>query len=440
MAPSFQRLPIAALLAGWVFACAGTPPPVTRAPVLPARESEILVDPARNCGTNPQAPDSEELTRATARLVAGVGPAELLEQASDLAARSAGGRLLLSQVEYRMGRPAALRRLQELVLSERACTGAWLLLGAVLEEQGEVVEAALAYQEARALPPAAARLGVLRDRASAELARRIDEELQRGHPERAEEWLSKLKGLEGGASGTLMMEMEVARKLADDPRELTSLRLLAPPAADAELRERWAELEMLVGIPAQAVHLAEELAQAAPREASRADFLDEMRFRYRLTLLPEAVQEALALPALERADLAALLYWLAPGIRQTRVAAREIASDVVGHRWREEIVRCVNLDLLSLDPALRSFHPQRAATRSEALSALLKAQSRYGTGSCGERHAVGVEREAWCAFAVNCALLDSAEECLPGLPVTGQEIAIWLRKLARIASLAASRP
>jgi hypothetical protein len=379
------------------------------------------------------------LARAYERLLTGVNPAEMLGEASELATGSSNGQLFLAQVEYRLGQPAALARLRDLVLRERACPGAWLLLAAILEERGEIVEAALAYQEARSLPQAAARLPGVRQAASAELVRRIDEELQRGHPGRADEWLAQLQQFDGGGTHTLMAEMRVARMATDNARELTALRLLAPAPRERELRERWVELEMAWGIPAEAVHLAEELAREEPGDGRGADLLEDMRFRYRLTLLPASVQGALALPALSRADLAALLYWLVPGVRQTRAAAHEIASDVIGHPWREEIVRCVNLDLLPLD-VLRSFHPQRGATRGETLSALLTAQSRYGSGSCGQRHEVGVEREAWCAFAVNCALLGGVEECLGGVPVAGQELATWLRQLAGIAGEAPSQP
>ena len=71
-----------------------------------------------------------------------------------------------------------------------------------------------------------------------------------------------------------------------------------------------------------------------------------------------------------------LLYWLVPGVRAAVVSEPHIASDILDHSRRQEIMRVVNLQLMDVDETLRRFNPDWRVHRAQALRALLRVLQR----------------------------------------------------------------
>src|SRR5262249_15640164 len=112
-----------------------------------------------------------------------------------------------------------------------------------------------------------------------------------------------------------------------------------------------------------------------------------------------------------------------PEVRYGKPAAARIATDVLEHPAREEIVRVINLGLLEVDETVHRFLPERAASRAEALAALGRLLAQRGA-----RCAAASRTGGWCAAAVACGILPSAEDCLPGAPLAGNEAVRFIRR------------
>ena len=129
-------------------------------------------------------------------------------------------------------------------------------------------------------------------------------------------------------------------------------------------------------------------------------------------------------PRLDRGEFAAVLYWLFPQVRYGRSETGTIASDILDHRYRQEIVRVVNLDLVAVDPDLHTYRPDDEQTRAAALLALLRLLETQTPrlsclgppGSLAETVDEGV-----CATAARCGLVPEPGDCLPLAHISGPE-------------------
>ena len=126
-----------------------------------------------------------------------------------------------------------------------------------------------------------------------------------------------------------------------------------------------------------------------------------------------------------------LLYWLVPGVRAGVASSARIATDVLDHPQRQEIVRVVNLQLMDVDATLRRFEPEARVRRSAALRALLRALQRAPQAPACVAPLQGnpqPSREALCSAAAACGMLPEAADCLPEAGVSGAEAAAWIRR------------
>ena len=89
-----------------------------------------------------------------------------------------------------------------------------------------------------------------------------------------------------------------------------------------------------------------------------------------------------AKPEINKGELAVLLFWLVPDVRNSRPTAGRIATDVLDNPHHEEIVRVVNLGLMDVDPTLHRFSPGAAVRRGLGLRVALRTLARFGAGSC----------------------------------------------------------
>jgi len=302
------------------------------------------------------------------------------------------------------------------------------LRGWALELRRSWTAAVLAYREAAAMSPAAEeRAAELESRAVDAAVEALDEALGRGRIEEARGALAALRQLRPTSPQAAEAALRVARATDDPHAELEALRALAPTSA-AE-RRRWAMLEVEEGDAALGVRLMERAVAEAPGDAEVEAELERAKFLFRLANAPEDLRGLVRRPELDRAGLARLLFWLVPEVRATRASSARIATDILDDADRDEIARVVNLGLLDLDPALRTFSPERAATRSDVFGAL---EALRGLGEPGG----GALRRSACASALRDGWIADAAECRPDGRVSGAEAVEWIRRATSRAGAA----
>lgn len=309
-----------------------------------------------------------------------------------------------------------------------------LLLGRAAETGGDI---SLAYAAYRAIatrsPLALQRLGDLHPRAVEILSNRLREGLRTSNLEEAQKNLELLRSWAPSEIVTLEGAWAVAQARGDQAAELAAVQALAGRRPeDRKLLERRIELELAVGDPSTGLQIAQDLVAQHPRDAEAARLLEAARYRWRLSMLPQAVQDVAAKTDLDKADLAVLLYWLVPNVRYARPSAGRIATDVLDHPHQEEIVRVVNLGLMDVDSTLHRFGPSAPLRRGAALRVLVRTLSSFGQGlTCLDQKSQG-SQSAVCTGATACGLLLEGEECLPGEPLSGTEAVELIRRTLKL--------
>lgn len=416
--------------------CAAPPPKVIERP-LPVATRAYLLAPENGYSGRLDPERARQLAAAFARLVNASDRAGAVAVASRLLGEDpalAPAAVLLAMSEVASGALGeAIARLRPIASREPSYSACQLLLGHALELTGELPEAVTAYDAAAvAAPIAVERSRAIRPRAGEIALARLDEALRLGETDRAATWLAWLERALPRERAAVEGRRRWARATGDLKGELAAVRSLAADAAqDRGLQVRLGELELAVGDPGRGLALFEQWAQNEPRNPEALEALARARFEWRLRTLPAQVQTAAARPALTRADLAVLLYWVVPGVRTGRPAATRVASDSLDHAAREEIVRVVNFGLLTVDETLHRFEPQRGATFSEATTAVARALARFGSRA---RCAVGQEwsderaldRAASCELLRRCRVVGADEEC-SARPISGRAALDLLR-------------
>jgi hypothetical protein len=249
------------------------------------------------------------------------------------------------------------------------------------------------------------------------VSHRLDEALRGEKVPEAQKQLSLLQSW--GPSETITLE--AARKVAlarnDRSSELAAVKeIVARSPGDRTLLERRAELELEVGDPSAGLKIVQDLAARNPKDPALAQKLDSAKFRWRLSQLPRDIQEIAAKPELNKGDLAILLYWLVPQVRNSLPTAGRIATDVLDNPHREEIVRVANLGLMEVDSTQHRFYPGSPVRRGPALRVVLRTLARFGAASCAGG---GAEGGDVCDISQSCGLLAAGEDCDATSPLSG---------------------
>lgn len=442
-----QRRSAALLLAGlWLGACTPSRTVPVREPQ-PVQEPEralsaelraYLLDPLEGYAQEIDPARAERIRSAHRALVeasdvagARAAAAELLEVDSGLAP----AHVLAAQADLADGRSGEIvSRLLPIGDRMPGYVASQLLLGRAAEADGDIP---LAYAAFRAIATrnqlALQRLGGLHPRAVEILYNRLREGLRTGSLDEAQKNLTLLQSWAPSEVVTLEGALAVAEARDDQAAELSAVQALAARRPDdRKLLERRIELEMAVGDPSAGLQIAQNLAALHPDDAEAARLLESARYRWRLSMLPQAVQTVAARTDLDKADLAVLLYWLVPNVRYARPSAGRIATDVLDHPHQEEIVRVVNLGLMEVDPTLHRFSPSAPLRRGAALRVLVRTLSTFGQGlTCLDPKSQGTQ-SAVCAGAATCGLLLEGEECLPGEPLSGSEAVELIRRTLKL--------
>lgn len=432
---------LAVLLAASV-ACSSAPPPqpparepVGRAPqplVLDQADRSYLIDPLEGYA-RPVDPDLRDRLHNVWR--------DLLEEGDTAGAVRVGSgmleenpeflpaQVLVAQVEFADGE---YRRVVERLLpvgdAMPTYTASQLLIGRAAERLGDVPLAYAAYRAIARNPLAFKRAGELHPRALEIVSNRMDEALRTQNTAEAEKQLGFLRSWAPSETLTFEAALKVAQALGDRRAELAAVKdLSSRQPGERSLLERRAELELEVGDPSAGLKIVQDLAARNPKDPAMAEKLESAKFRWRLSQLPGDVQGIAAKPELNKADLAVLLYWLVPDVRNSRPTAGRIATDVLDNPHREEIVRVVNLGLMEVDPTLHRFSPGASVRRGYALRVVLRALARSGKGGCG-----GSASSDTCAASVACGLLPSEDDCQAPAPLSGSEGVEILRRSLKL--------
>lgn len=429
---------VAAILSA-ALACTSAPRPEPATPPrsgpeplrLSSADRPYFVDPLEGYGRAGESAREEAVREAWRRLV---DASDLEGAAAEAAAAMAEdpallpARVLAAQVEFARGGDD--RKVIELLLpagdAQPNYTAAQLLLGRAAERVSDV---ALAYSSFRAIAArsqiALKRAGEMHSRAMEIVGNRLREAVDGGRLDEADRHLALLRAWAPSEVVTLDGAARIAVARGDKRAELAAVQQLAQrQAGDLRLLERRAELELEVGDPGAGLKIVQELASRNPSDAALATQLERAKFRWRLSQLPRKVQEVALQPQIDKADLAVLLYWLVPDVRNSRPTGGRIATDVLDHSGREEIVRVVNLGLMDVDSTLHRFFPSAPVRRPYALRVLQRTVARFASSACGG----GAGLASACDFAVQCGLAASLEECQGGAGVSGSEAVELIRR------------
>ena len=435
------------LALAYLTACASSGP-VEVTPPAPAAESPYIVHPLSGY---PLTVGSELESQTNAAFaVLRSASAQDLEQGAGTAAAAAlleedpgfhPARVLEAQNAFLLGRyrevADALAPVADELPDYIACQ---LVLGAAYEQLGDLRRALASFTGIAGRDALAeTRRQEIQPRVIDALFKQLEDAMDRRRPDLAEEALAALEPLlEPENSEWLDAQLLVAVTQEDRHRELELLRQLVVREPADDLLERLGDLELEIGEIRRGLEIFEDLALRPDAPLIFEEKAQRARFLWRLEQLPEHVQEIRLKGEIDRADLADLLYWLVPSVRYAKVTNPPIATDILDHPRRKEIVRVLNLGFLDVDTALHRFSPEEPASRSASLSALLALmlwdRSEY---SCLQdvdtRDLTGGDLLV-CAKAAQCGLIPEPADCLPRAGLSGSEaIELFRRALDLLA-------
>lgn len=344
--------------------------------------------------------------------------------------------LLEAQVGFLQGNYAALAdKVDEIVIEVPDYLAALVLRARVAELLEDIPRAFELYSAVRKIHSVSDHKAIgLRDRALVKTRQEIQDALSVGHLAAAAKRVKKLRTWAPGEVSTLEIQQAVAIALEDPVAELAALRGLSTLApGDSARMNRRAVLETEVGDVGLGLGILQRLVNQYPEDVELGENLGKARFRWRMMVLPEAVRELADVEVLKRGDFAALLYWLFPEIRYGKPVTARIANDILGHAFRDEIVKVANLGLVEVDPSLHQFNPDLDLTRGTAFRsflALLEGAVEEPACLGNWRQSLNPSVEFVCQAAASCGLIPDPADCLPTSTVSGQ-VVVEMGRLAQ---------
>jgi tetratricopeptide (TPR) repeat protein len=348
-------------------------------------------------------------------------------------------------------RAAAIGQIEALVMSGRSsdaiplCTQALAdpaptaaLLSACGEASARTAQPAAAvglYEEAAALAPnrpgLAERANELRTAAAEELLDGAARHASAGEREQANAALARALAWSPRSgqilARTAAVECEMGeRSLAlDHYREALALGDLP---SDAEAAA--AALALEEGDYETAVSLYTTLASRDPEYADRAA---QARLAFRIANWPEPERAAARARRLTRSGAANLTWWMFPEVREARVTAGLVATDVLERSDSRPVMRAISLGLLEVDPDTHRARPDAVLTRAAAARWLLRLSAVLGRTAlkpgCPAPSGTPVRAGSdTIAMAVKCGLLSESG----GSVISGEE---FTRGLDRLRSM-----
>jgi len=250
---------------------------------------------------------------------------------------------------------AAVDGLTALVTSQPAYASAWITLSFSAERAGletRALKAARRSAELWGSKQWVQRVSDLEDRWIGSRLRRAEEAIAAGNGHDAAKLARAALTAEPGDRRATLILVRSKLLMGDDEGALHLVRdlgrdpdALLIEASIAERREEWT----------RALELYQELPDTDPRKRAS---LERVKRRWRITNLPEYVQEALRSTALTRDELAILVPNLLPELLALPTRNVPVISDIVDLPSQREIVTMVAVGLMRADPIEHTFNPQ----------------------------------------------------------------------------------
>jgi DNA-binding SARP family transcriptional activator len=200
-----------------------------------------------------------------------------------------------------------------------------------------------------------------------------------------------------------------ARKRAPSDRNVAAFA-----AGAAATAGRWSD----------AAGLYEGLAATDPSFRPKEE---EARLEFKIQNLPESARQAAGSPRLTRAQLASLLWWTLPEVRDALVPpGAEIAVDVVDRRDRAALVKAIGLGFLIVSSETHRVGAESAVSRGDLAAVLRKVALLAGRGR-PPRGCLAPDPPSISAL-FECGILSETTS----RSVTGREALRALEKAARL--------
>jgi len=295
------------------------------------------------------------------------GQLDLAASQAQLSTTAPPATLLQLQIEFLQTAGSPLTGLRELTSSYPDYAAGWATLSVVAERENIEPVAYMAARETAQLW----RRTTWKNRLAELTSRWIDDRVNQAtlvwHDGAAQEGLDlldKVFALEPSSHEAVVLRAQILISL---DRLLDAELTLAPLGADpdalflagqiAEARSDWLN--------------AMDIYAALPEEyPQRATALRRTQLQWRLSHLPEYVNQALASPRLTRGELAVLLVSLAPEVEGYAGGSIPLLTDVVALKSQNEILTAVRLNLLRADTVEHHFYPEQPTTSTEVRSAI----------------------------------------------------------------------
>jgi len=268
----------------------------------------------------------------------------------------------------------ALRRCRDLLGAPDPTLPLLVACGEAHARLGEPFEAYELYERAAARAPRRAGLQLrsdeLREGAAQAALDSAEKMALQGSREEARANLSRALAWSPGSAPVLARAADVECALGEKERALAHYRqALAAPGLDAGTRERAGDLALELGEDAMAVSIFDRLADEDPKYGGRAA---EARLSFRIANWPETERQIARIRRLTRAGAASLTWWMCPEVREARVRAGIVASDVLGRRDSRAVMRAISLGLLDVEAYAHRARPDAPLTRGAAAQWLIR--------------------------------------------------------------------
>ena len=244
-------------------------------------------------------------------------------------------------------------------------------------------DATLRYRAAEKLYPGdsriAARLRSAVEAYTAGLREEAQSSLEAGYLEEARRaGLALVDVAPSSPEGWAVLARTAAAGAKPDDAWAWAARARTLGARDAAWREFHASLAMKSRRFGEAVALYSELAATDPTYEARAE---EARLEFRIENLPESARKAALSPRVTRSQLATLLWWAIPEVRDTNAPpAPEVATDVIDHPNRQALVRAIGLGFLGVARETHRVRVDAAVVRAEFPAVLKRLAQLVGRG------------------------------------------------------------
>jgi Flp pilus assembly protein TadD len=234
------------------------------------------------------------------------------------------------------------------------------------------------------------------------------------------------------------VRLELAGVLADRGEAEAAVRLLeADPAADRQVLLRLAELVFQRGEHERALAVYRRVLEADPRDEEALAAARRVRETIEAQQMPEEYRRIIDVPAITRADLAALMMVKVRRLAQAPLGPGKVAIDISGSWARDHIIRALALDLVTVYPN-HTFQPGATVRRGDLARAVARALDllRYPAGPAVRLSDMSANNVFYyaAARAVGAGLMDLTEDGAfeAWRPVSGREATDVIEGLVRL--------